>query len=245
MITGVVSVPSHPSAWARLAGLLSLVSLSAGMASEFVVFDGLIAPGDGASTAANILAAEPLYRLGLAGNLVDYACYAGATLLLYALLKPVDRVLAQFALVASIIGTAVAASLAIHYLAPLVLLKGISAPALPADHAQALVLALLRIRGVGVNIAMIFFGFHLVFVGWLILKAMFLPRALGSLVALGGLCFIFNSFASFLSPPLASNLLPYILLPGILGQGGLALWLLITGVNTLAWRKQCAGAGSP
>ena len=41
----------------------------------------------------------------------------------------------------------------------------------------------------------------------------------------------------FLSPPLANYLSPYILAPGILGEGSLTLWLLVKGVNVQRWNE--------
>src|SRR5438445_12041462 len=38
----------------------------------------------------------------------------------------------------------------------------------------------------------------------------FIPRILGVLLAIAGLCYLTNSFANFLSPAFAANLVPYI-----------------------------------
>ena len=47
-----------------------------------------------------------------------------------------------------------------------------------------------------------------------------------------------NSFASLLAPALASRLFPWILLPGLPAEGGLALWLLVAGVAVQRWKEQ-------
>jgi len=46
---------------------------------------------------------------------------------------------------------------------------------------------------------------------------------------------------TFLSPPLANHLSPYIFAPGILGEGSLTLWLLVIGVNEQRWEEQASG----
>lgn len=227
---------------ARIAGLLSLITMAAGMSAEFLIVDAIIAPGDAAATAGNIRDSEALYRLGLAANLIDYIAYLGVTVILYEVLKPVDRTLSLLAAVFSLVGTAVVASSAIHYLAPLSFFDG--APylaAFGADQVQALAYAPHRLRSIGANLAMVFFGLHLLFVGWLIVGSTFLPRVLGVLMAVGAICFLINCLAYFLAPAVAAQLLPYILLPGIAGQASLALWLLVMGVNAARWREQ-AGA---
>jgi hypothetical protein len=215
----------------------------AGIFAEFVVVDAVIVTGDAAATATNILASEPLYRLGFAANLVDYTFYLGVTIVLYGLLKPVSRSLALLAAASSLVATAVVVSASLFYLAPLNLLGG--APylsVLGAEQSQALAFLSLKLRSVGANIGMVFFGFHLLFVGWLIVRSTFLPRVLGVLSVIGGTCFLINSFANFLSPSFAAQLLPYILAPGVLAQGFLALWLLAMGVNAGKWREQSAQA---
>jgi Domain of unknown function (DUF4386) len=229
---------------ARLAGLFSLITMAAGISASFLVVDPLIVSGDAAATATNILASESLYRLGFAAKFVDYTFYLGVTILLYGLLKPAGKSLSLLAAVFSFVGTAVVASTSLHYLAPLFLLG--DAPylaAFGADQVQALAYLPHKLRSIGSNIAMVFFGFHLMFVGWQIVRSTFLPRLLGALSAIGGICFLINSFANFLSPQFAAGLLPYILAPGVLAQALLALWLLVMGVNAARWREQASTAG--
>lgn len=217
--------------------------MAAGMAAEFLVVDAVIVPGDAVTTAKNILASEPLYRLGFVANLVDYTFYLAVTALLYELLKPVGRTLSLLAAVFSFAGTAVVAATSLYYLAPLFLLG--NAPYLAAfstDQVQALAFLFHKLRSIGSNIAMVFFGFHLLFIGWLIVRSTFLPQILGVLSAVGAICFLINCLAYFLSPPIAALLFPYILLPGVLAQASLALWLLVMGVNTARWREQAGAA---
>ncbi len=85
---------------------------------------------------------------------------------------------------------------------------------------------------------LVFFGFYCLLIGYLIFRSTFLPRILGAPMAFGGL-----GWLTFLSPPLANYLSPYILAPGILGEGALTLWLLVMGVNTQRWKEQSSAAG--
>jgi len=80
---------------------------------------------------------------------------------------------------------------------------------------------------------LVFFGFYCLLIGFLIFKSTFLPRILGALMAFGGL-----GWLTFLSPSLASNLSPYNLAPGIIGELTLTVWLLVKGVNEQRWREQ-------
>ena len=47
----------------------------------------------------------------------------------------------------------------------------------------------------------------------------------------------------FLSPPLAKQLSPYVVIPGIIGEGALTVWLLVAGVDVQRWKEQASAAG--
>ncbi len=222
---------------ARIAGVCWLMTILMG---AFAVFVGgrLVVAGNAAVTAANILANEALFRSGTAANLVATACYVAATLLVYELLKPVNRTVSLLAAFFSLVGCAVGALSSFFDFAPFVLLRG--APYLSVftvEQLQALVLTFLRLGGQAGSIGLVFFGLHCLLVGYLILRSTFLPRVVGALMAFAGL-----GWLTFLSPPLASTLSPYVMLPGLLGEGSLTLWLLVMGVNVQRWREQASAA---
>jgi hypothetical protein len=77
---------------------------------------------------------------------------------------------------------------------------------------------------------LVFFGLYCLLIGYLILKSTFLPRILGVLMAIGGL-----GWLTFLSPTLAASLSPYNMGPGVIGEGALALWLVLKGVDVRKW----------
>jgi hypothetical protein len=85
---------------------------------------------------------------------------------------------------------------------------------------------------------LVFFGFYCLLIGYLILRSTFLPRVLGVLMALAGL-----GWLTFASPGLAHSLSPFNLVPGILAEGALTLWLLVMGVNSERWKEQARAAG--
>jgi hypothetical protein len=93
------------------------------------------------------------------------------------------------------------------------------------------------------RLAFVFFGLHCLLVGYLILRSTFLPRFVGALMALGGTCWLTLGLASLLSPTLVQLLSPYIMIPGIVGEASLSLWLLVQGVNVERWREQAGAAG--
>jgi hypothetical protein len=84
---------------------------------------------------------------------------------------------------------------------------------------------------------LVFFGCYCVVIGYLILRSTFLPRVLGVLMALGGL-----GWLTFASPALSVYLSPYNMVPGILGETALTLWLLVAGVDVQRWKAQASAA---
>ena len=75
---------------------------------------------------------------------------------------------------------------------------------------------------------------------WLIRRSGYLPWILGALIQLAGACYLVNSFALILAPSLAGALFPAIMLPPLIGESSLALWLLFKGVDVPRWSARAA-----
>jgi uncharacterized protein DUF4386 len=228
---------ASPRFKARIAGVFYLLTILTG---GFALFVGgrLVVSDDAVATATNILAHKPLFRLGFAADLIAAACYIAVTALFYDLFKPVNRSLSLLAAFFGLVGCAIGALGSVFRLAPLAVLEG--APYLSVfkvEELQALALMFLKLHAQAYSISLVFFGFYCLLIGYLIFRSTFLPRILGALVAFAGL-----SWLTFLSPPLANYLFPYILAPVLLGEGSLTLWLLVIGVNEQRWKEQASAA---
>ena len=58
-------------------------------------------------------------------------------------------------------------------------------------------------------------------------------------MGIAGFCYFSNSLVSLVAPSLASVLF---LLPALLGEVSLTLWLIFTGVDAALWESQAASA---
>ena len=245
MNTSVVSeriAEESPRLRARIAGGLWLIVIGASGYAAFAVLK-VIVRGDAAATATNILASQSLLRFGFVGNLLASVCYLGVSVLLYDLLKPVSRILSLFAACCGLVGVAIGAATSLNYLAPLILLGGGQySTLLTASQLQAMALMSLKMSEQGNTIAMFFFGFQCISIGYLIVRSTFLPRILGVLLAIGGSSYVISSFASFLFPAFGAQLLPFIIPLAIIGEGSLTLWLLVAGLNARRWKEQASAA---
>src|SRR5712692_4809654 len=110
--------------YARIAGVLFLLSLVAGGFGEAYVPSKLIVSADAAATAANLRNFDFLYRLGFAAFLIESLCDITLVLILYALLKPVSKELSLLAAFFGLIGTALFAFAELFYFAPPVIMGG-------------------------------------------------------------------------------------------------------------------------
>jgi hypothetical protein len=228
-----------PQAYARIGGVLYLIIIAAGLFAEAFVRDRLIVPADAAATAANIMAHELMFRLGIAADLTTFLCAIALTMILYVLLKPVNRNLALLMVIFNLVQDAIGGLNALNTYRPLQMLGGAGyLKVFSPEQLQAMALLSLKAHAVGFGLALTFFGFSCLALGYLIFKSSFLPRALGVLIAIAGACYLVNSFALILSPQLASILFPSILLPAFIGELSLALWLTVKGVNVQKWEEK-------
>jgi hypothetical protein len=226
-------------AQARLAGWLYLVVIGAGFFAEFYSRAGLTVRGNPAATAQNIMAHEMVFRAGLAADIAGTAAYVAITAILYVLLRPVDRTVSLMAACFSLVGCAGMCADMLTHVAPMILLGG--APylnAIPANELQALVLTSLRMHAFGYLIVMVFFGFYCALLGYLVFRSGFLPRLIGVLLAFAGVCDVSRSFAVILALPLPAALDTVFSIAALAGEGSLALWLAVIGLNPSAWQSR-------
>ncbi len=227
---------TSPRFKARMAGVCQLLeALTAGF-GEVIVLGRLVVAGNAAATAANILGHERLFWLGFASSLIGVAFHIAWALLLYELLKPVNKSVSLLAAFVILVGCAIQALTSLFYLAPLLVLQGgSSVSAFTAEQLQALALVFLRLNDYAFDIYLVFFGLWCVLTGYLIFRSTFLPRVLGVLLAISGL-----GWVTYLSPPLAHHVYPFIAAASALGEIPLELWLIVKGVNVQRWKEQAS-----
>ncbi len=106
-------------------------------------------------------------------------------------------------------------------------------------------LALISSQAISYNIQQVIYAGYLLAAGYLVFRSTFLPRTVGVLLAIGGLCYLTNSFATFLAPEFAAGLFPYIQVPSGVAELSLCLWFLVMGVNVQRWKEQASKASEP
>ena len=176
------STEPSPLFGARMAGALWLIVI---LASILAVVGGasLDLRGDPATIAANALASAPRIRLAFVMLFFGKICYLGGTVLLYELLKPVNKSVALFGAFCGLAGLLSGAH-GLNQLTALSLLEESRRATEPvASQLQGAVKIFLAPGFSGEDV---FFGCQIASVGYLIARSSFLPRAIGVLLMLGG-----------------------------------------------------------
>ena len=224
--------------YARIAGVLFLISMVAGGIGEFYVPSTLIVSADATATARNVIAHNSLFRMGFATYLVEAVCDIALSLVMYILLKPVRRDLALLAAFFGLVSTAVFAVAELFYFAPTFILGGADyLKTFSPDQLNTLALLSLKFYTYGAGVFMVFYGIATGLRAYLIYRSGYLPRFLGVLLALAGLGFIINNFLLVLAPAYTSD---FLLIPVFIAVLSLTLWLLVKGVDVEKWEAKQA-----
>jgi len=232
-------VERSPQLYARIAGMLYLAIIVLGIFGEMFVRGSLVATGDSAATVNNIAASPFLWRVGIAGDLLMHVLDVPQIVIFYFLLRPVDESLAMLAAVFNLIQTAVLALNKLNLLVPLFPLEDAThTGAFPLHELQAISHLAIKAHGHGFAIGLLFFGFACLVLGYLLFKSGYFPRTLGVLLQLAGASYLINSFALLLAPSFAQTLFPGILIPALVGEVSLCVWLIAKGVNVQRWEQR-------
>ena len=229
---------TSPQVYARIGGVLYLMIIVIGFSSEFFVRDKLVVSGDVAATANNILACESLWRISIAGELILLVCAVALTLILYVLLRPVNKNLALLAVFFNIVEFPIEAVSKLCLFAALFLSGNADyLKAFEPHQLHALVKLSLRLHDYGFGIDLVFFGFACLVYGYLLFRSGYFPKALGVLMAIAGLSYLTNSFTLILAPTYAATIFPILVL-ALTGELSLCLWLMVKGVNVAKWNEK-------
>lgn len=220
----------------RIAGLLYLAIIIGGIYAEFFVRMSLKVPGDAATTAAQIMAADGLFRSGIAADLLMIVCDVAIGVIFYVVLRPVNNTLA---LLAAFFRLAQAATLGMNLLNLLVAGRLLSGAAyldvLGTDQLYAQAMLALEAHSMGYALAMVFFALSILLLGYLIIKSDTIPMIFGVFMIVAALGYLIDSLGGFFWPGYATYqeiFTMIVLIPALVAEVSFALWLLIRGSKT-------------
>ncbi len=204
--------------------LLAMTALS--VYAFVVVIGGLIVDGDAARTAGNIADAEGRFRIGV-------ACFALVAVLdvviawaLRVLFAPVSDTVASLAAALRVAYAAVLLVATGHLVVASQLLTGPEGRAgFTTPELQAQGLLLIDAFNAVWQAGLALFGFHLVLLGYLVIRSSYVPTVLGILLVLAGIGYLIDSFGLMLVRDYSANVAGFL----FVGEALLMLWLLVRG----------------
>ena len=192
----------------------------------------LVVRGDAAATASNIVASESRFRVGIASWIVVLVADVVVAWALFVFLKPVSESLSLLTAWARLVYVAVAAIAVVNLLSVVGLLTGTDdSEGLQADQRNAQGMLFLRSYDFGFNVGFVFFGLHILGLGYLIVRSDYIPTVLGVLLIIASVGYLIDSFACFLSSSYGNNEAHSLVfaVPAIIAELSLTVWLLIWG----------------
>jgi hypothetical protein len=216
---------------AKIAGILYFFIVILGFWGIMYVPSQTIVRGDGAATMSKLLSNEFLFRSGIAGNLASSVIFLFLALTFYRLFKNTDENLAKTLVVLVIVQTPVFfISEALNFSA-LMVAKGELMKSFDTIQRQDFVLFFLRTSKYVIIILQIFWGLWLIPLGQLILKSGYLPRIIGILLILAGVCYVIEVMDYILLSEKLSFITDYFAIFYSVAELSTVFWLLVKGVK--------------
>jgi uncharacterized protein DUF4386 len=223
--------------YARLAGFLFLWLILTGLGGA-LTSSHIAGSGPFAEVAKRVAASEHLYRAALCSELIETMSAAVLAFALYVTLKPVDPLLAQFAMywrlgesfigAAGMMGGFVRLGL---YISPQ------SIAAFRADQSQTLVGLTGDAGFASYNISATFFGIGSILFFYLFFKSKYIPRILSGFGVFASILVPIMCFGSLIFPEYSARL-QYGWAPMAIAEVGTGIWLMIFAVKTQAGSNQ-------
>ena len=228
-------IMNSPQKIARVAAFVFLGIFFLGISTELFIRPGMVVPGDAALTVKNIAASEVLFSLSLVSDLIRQVLLMVLPLVLYRLLKPVNKDIASLMVIFALASVPISLLNELNHFAVLLLSSHIDyKTAFNPDQLNALVMFFLELRNYGTYIPQVL-SLWIVLLGYLVFKSGFLPRIFGILLMVGSLCYTAGAVLFFLFPTFDAVILG---LFAFVVEALFYLWLLIKGVNGEGWKKR-------
>jgi hypothetical protein len=223
--------PQELASLKKTARIVAILTLAMTVFALFSMLDvpELVAPGDPVAPDAPI-PYEGRFRLYIVSDSMICLIEIVLVVMLYVLLKPVSETLSLVAAFARLAMTTIQGMNLLNRLLALQLLGGADyLSALGPDQLRALAMLFLNAHGSVVLIWGLFFALHLFVLGYLVYRSGYIPRILGVVLMVAGLCYLVQNWGTILFPA-QQEILAVV---GFLSIIELAfpVWLLIKGVR--------------
>jgi hypothetical protein len=230
-----------PFLLARILGIVGLAGIVTGAFDIGYVQSQLVVTEDAAATLRNVAAHQTLFRAGFSAHLFELVLNVPGEIIGFLLLRRVNRAFASIALCCGVLGIAIeAVDLLVQYVPLKLAIESSVLSGFSAEQIHGFTNLASEMAQGGLLLSWVFYGLDEMISGSLFYRSAFIPRILGAMLALSGLCYFAHGFLSFLAPALDARLYPYILYPCLPGEGLSSLWLAAMGLNAARWTEWTA-----
>lgn len=217
---------------ARKAGVLYLLIAITGGFGIMYVSSNIIISGDASATVNNMLNAEFTYRLSIVSNLASQILMVFLVFTLYRLLKEVNSSYAKYMVALVMISVPISFLNTLNLVAAQIFASNSDYLAsFDINQLNSMTLFFLNLYEKGITIVGVFWGLWLFPLGMLIIKSKFIPKIIGIFLVIGCFAYLIDSLISLLLPEYKEIISQIIVLPLIIGEFSIVLWLLIKGVR--------------
>lgn len=218
---------------AKVAGAGYLVIFVLAIFANFMVVNGLVVPGDAASTAANIAGSPGLFRGGLVSFTIVFIADVFIAWGLYIVFRPVSRDLSLLTAWFRVVYTIFLGVGLVFFFLVLRLLSGEQyLSAFNAGQLDAQVMAYIDGFSYMWLIGLAAFGVHLILVGNLIFQSGHISRLLGIVLIVAGAAYILDTLAHAVLANYEAYktiFLVIVAVPSVIGELSFTIWLLARG----------------
>jgi len=216
------------NSFAKITGIGYLIIFVTGFFSNFFVLENIVVWEEAEKTLQNLTSNEMLFRFGILGFVIMVITDLLLAWTLYYLLMKVNKSISLLAALFRIVNAAIF-GLALMYL--MNVLNMLPEAKNNFQMGNEILSAFTSFNTTWL-IGLIFFGFHLIILGYLIFKSDYIPKILGILLLIAGAGYLIDSFAIILLPNYNNYKEIFtiiVLLPGIVGELSFTIWLLVKG----------------
>ncbi|MDG5491283.1 DUF4386 domain-containing protein [Psychroserpens sp. SPM9] len=213
---------------AKISGIAYVMIFIAGFYSNFAVLESLVDSNNPTITTANFISNHSQFGIGLLGFVVMLFFDVLLVWSLTGLTKSVNRKITYIASLFRLLH-ALFFGIALFKLWSIYLL---TSNASISDILKHSVVNLLIDFDTFWTIGLLFFGIHLIILGYLVLKSVDIPKALGFLLLLAAIGYILDGTAKLFM----SNYIDYkdvfeiiVVMPSVIGEFSFTIWLLVIG----------------
>jgi hypothetical protein len=233
MTSNVVDISQRQAA--IVTGVAIITMTVAAVFATDILIGSLIVPEDAAATVDNLRASEMQFRAGIFSWLIVLICDVLAAWGLYIFFRPVNRgislLMAWLRLVyVAVLGTAIA-----NLIVVLLLVTGKFQLALIVpEQLKAQVMLFMDAFDSVWSMGLVVFGIHLLLLGYLACRSGYVPKIFGLLLVISFVGYLVIHIGNLLLPDSENfkRIMGWIfILPMIVGEVGLGVWLLIQGIR--------------